>query len=59
MVLAGWFGVATVIKRDVDRLGGDEDHAGRTVLIFVWIGLAHWLWRRRDLRRHAAATSRS
>ena len=50
-VIAGWFVAATLAKRDVDELGGDGDHTGRTVLIFGWIGVGSWLWKRRVLRR--------
>ena len=57
-LLSGWFVAATLVKRDVDALGGDGDHVGRTVLLFGWLGVAFWLVKRRALVKKKAAPGR-
>lgn len=56
-LIVGWFTVATLVKRDVDRLGGDGDWIGATVFIFPVIGLVLWIVKRRDLRRRSVAAN--
>lgn len=53
-IILGWFAVATLIRRDVDRLGGGGDWIGRTAFLFPGVGLLLWLVKRRRLRRDSS-----